>query len=188
MIVELKGVSKKFGRTTLFENINLKLEQGAQWALLGKNGSGKSTLLQIISTFLSPTSGSVDYRDNDLRMVPKENVYLHLAMCTPALELIEEMTLEELLTFHFSFKKGLISVREMISYIGLEKYRGHLIEKFSSGMKQRVKLAQAFFSDTAVLLLDEPCTNLDEEGIRLYLKLFTDFAQDKTVEIGRAHV
>ena len=111
-------------------------------------------------------------------------MYELVSYCAPYLELIEEMTLLEFLTYHFSFKKSLVPVKEIIEIIGLQTSSHKLISNFSSGMKQRVKLAQAICSDTYILLLDEPCTNLDTEGIQLYKSLLTRFAKNKILIVA----
>ena len=102
------------------------------------------------------------------------------------MELIEELTLEEIWKFHFKFKKGPLvnNTDEVIQTLGLEKGRGKVIKNYSSGMKQRLKLGLAFFSDTHLLLLDEPTSNLDESGIQMYLKLIEDWKSNRTILIG----
>ena len=82
------------------------------------------------------------------------------------------------------FKKTNYKIEEIIEYIGLEKATHKYISNFSSGMKQRVKLAQAIFADTPILLLDEPCTNLDKEGIDLYHRMISDFCNDKIIIVA----
>src|SRR5690606_22272553 len=90
------------------------------------------------------------------------------------------------LNFHFSFKKPLqgFSVKKIIEFTGLQNSTHKQIGDFSSGMKQRVKLAQAFFSDTPILLLDEPCTNLDEAGVSQYQEWIQDFTKNRLVIIA----
>jgi len=97
---------------------------------------------------------------------------------------IEEMTLLEFLRYHFSFKKTNHTIEDIITYIGLEKATNKYISNFSSGMKQRVKLAQAIFADAPILLLDEPCTNLDKDGIDLYHKMIQDFCNEKIIIVA----
>ena len=120
----------------------------------------------------------------NLPVKPEEH-FQQLAICTPYLELIEEMSATELLSFHQQFKliNPSIKIAEILSLIGLEKAGNKQINRFSSGMKQRLKLAQAVFSDCPVLLLDEPCTNLDKQGYQLYQELITDYCKDKLVII-----
>ncbi len=183
MKITLENIEKKFNEETLFRQINYTFEAPCKAALLGINGSGKSTLLQIISGYLSPGKGKVKYSLNEID-IAEEDIYTHVALCAPYLELIEELTLHELLQYHFAFKKPLLPIPEMIAFIGLDRAKDRMIDKYSSGMKQRVKLAQAFFSDTAVLLLDEPCMNLDEDGIQLYTRLMDQFTENRIVIVA----
>lgn len=181
--IELQHISKRFGEQVLFDNLDLVLEAPCSLALLGINGSGKSTLLQIIGGYMNPSRGQVVY-SIDGRLLAPDEVYRHVSVCAPYLELIEEMTLKEFLGYHAAFKPMKVPVDDIIQRIGLEKARDKWIEKFSSGMKQRVKLAQAFFADTSLLLLDEPCTNLDEDGIRLYHDLFQQESSKRIVVVA----
>jgi ABC-type multidrug transport system ATPase subunit len=181
--IELNHIEKKYNEELLFSDINHTFSSPCIIALLGINGSGKSTLLQILAGYLSPSKGTIQYTINQQKISP-DDIYQYVSVCAPYLELIEEMTLSEFLSYHASFKPQKMEVNEIIAYIGLEKSKDKLIEKYSSGMKQRVKLAQAFISNAPVLLLDEPCTNLDEEGIKLYEKMIQDFTKDKIVIIA----
>jgi ABC-type multidrug transport system ATPase subunit len=96
---------------------------------------------------------------------------------------IEELTLAEFLNFHFSFKQYLpgMDAAKAIATIGLAAAAHKQIRYYSSGMKQRVKLAQAIFCNAAIVLLDEPCSNLDKQGIALYHTLVEQFTKDRVV-------
>lgn len=162
----------------ILNDFNYSFTQPSSTALLGINGSGKSTMLQLIAGFVLPTKGEITYYIEDKKIEP-DAMFHYVSYCAPYLELIEEMTLEEFLHYHFSFKKPSIPISTMIDYIGLHHARTKLIGNFSSGMKQRVKLAQAIFSETPLLLLDEPCTNLDQSGIDLYHRMMQEFGKNK---------
>lgn len=183
MKISLQHITKRFGDELLFDDLNLQFEASSSTALLGINGSGKSTLLQIIANYILPDKGEVKYTKNGI-LLSDEKLYQEISYCAPYLELIEELSLTEFLNYHFTFKKKLMQVNEVIQFIGLQDAGDKRIEKFSSGMKQRVKLAQAVFSDTSVLLLDEPCTNLDQQGIDLYLKMLNDFTKNRIVIVA----
>lgn len=183
MQIELVNIEKKFNNELLFSKVNHLFQSPSKTALLGINGSGKSTLLQIISGYLSPSRGEIKYVLNG-QSLPKEEIFNHVSICAPYLDLIEEMTLIEFFEYHFAFKKRVMNINDIIGYIGLESSKNKLIEKYSSGMKQRVKLAQAFFSESPLLLLDEPCTNLDEDGFALFDKLMNDFTDRRIVIIA----
>jgi ABC-type multidrug transport system ATPase subunit len=111
------------------------------------------------------------------REIAGDQIFQYIAIAAPYLELIEEMTATEFLQFHQVFKPLLpgSTIPAIIDRVGLNKATHKQIRYYSSGMKQRVKLAQAIFSDTPVLLLDEPCTNLDAEGIALYQQLIDQY-------------
>ena len=191
MTISLINTGKRFNRDWIFRHINFQFSAGMAYAITGPNGSGKSTLLQVIAGALSPSEGKVEYlaKSNQPQTgnpLNPENIYLHLSIAAPYLELIEEMTLHEFLHFHQQFKPLLasFSIPDIIALTGLEKATHKQIRYFSSGMKQRVKLAQSVFSDTPVLLLDEPCTNLDAEGIALYQQLVTTYCKNRLIIVS----
>lgn len=184
-MIYLNQIGKRFKHQWIFKGLNYTFEYPGVYGILGQNGSGKSTLLRIIAGMQNATVGQCRYELQQNTLAP-ERFYRHLSYCAPALSLIEEMTLLEFLQFHFSFKKIMpgLSVDKIISLLGFQTVQHTFIHDFSSGMKQRVKLAQAFFADTAVLLLDEPCSNLDEKGIQLYEQLLADYGQNRLVLIA----
>ena len=183
MQVTLHHISKSIGQEAIIQDMDYVFASQSKTAILGINGSGKSTLLQIIATYMKPSKGEVEFKLNG-RIIEDENVFQHVSYCAPYLEVIEEMNLVEFFEFHFAFKKPLITIPQIIEQIGLRTSKEKLIENFSSGMKQRVKLAQAIFADTALLLLDEPCSNLDEEGIALYNLLISMYTRQKTIIVA----
>ena len=185
MKISVTDAGKRFNREWIFRNLSLELHSNQHYAITGHNGSGKSTFLQCIDGSLYTTEGKINFNLNGKTLEP-EVVYKQLSICAPYLELIEEMTPTEFLSYHASFKpfiKGW-NATSIIEEIGLAKAKQKQIRYFSSGMKQRVKLAQAFFSDTPVLLLDEPCTNLDQQGIDLYKQLISSLCSNRLVMIS----
>lgn len=186
MTISLNNTGKRFNREWIFRHLNYQFTSGTHYAITGSNGSGKSTLLQVIAGAVSASEGTISYRlsadSNDV----KDDVYRYISIAAPYLELIEEMTLLEFLIFHQQFKPfvSALSLEKMIDIIGLSNATNKQIRYFSSGMKQRVKLAQSFFSDTPVLLLDEPTTNLDAEGIALYNRLLQEYCHQRLVIIS----
>ena len=182
MEIKLTNTGKRFNREWIFRRFNHTFLLRKTYAITGPNGSGKSTLLQVISGALMQTEGTVEYLDDS--GAPIHQPVQQLSITAPYLELIEEMTATELLNFHSVFKKFIKPIPAILQEVGLEKAAGKQIRNFSSGMKQRLKLAQAFFSAVPVLLLDEPTTNLDEDGIALYHRLIRDYAKEKTIIIS----
>jgi ABC-type multidrug transport system ATPase subunit len=183
MEIHLQNLGKRYFNTWIFKGLSADFTQGSRTAILGINGSGKSTLLQCITGHISATEGKVFYKNGN-KNIDTIDWHQHLGFCSPSMQIIEEFTLQNFLAYHFKFKKSLLSVAETINYLGLTKAADKKIEVFSSGMKQRVKLAQAIMVDTPICFLDEPCSNLDEQGIALYHKMITDFASNKTIFVS----
>jgi len=121
--------------------------------------------------------------DREVIEVPHDLAFKHISITAPYLEVIEEMTAVEFLEFHHKFKPLLpdCTIQQILSTIGLQKAADKQIRYYSSGMKQRIKLAQAIFSDVPVLLLDEPCTNLDTTGFELYHHLIETYCKQKLI-------
>jgi ABC-type multidrug transport system ATPase subunit len=185
MTISLSDAGKRFNRDWIFRHFNYTFEAGQSYAITGPNGSGKSTLLQALSGGMYINEGKIDYAIN-YSPCAIENIYQQVSICAPYLEVIEEMTLKEFLNFHSEFKPLLpgITIEFIITTLGLEKAINKQIRYYSSGMKQRVKMAQCIFSDTAIVLLDEPCTNLDTEGIELYHRLIDNYCKDRLVVVS----
>jgi ABC-type multidrug transport system ATPase subunit len=185
MKITVTNAGKRFNRQWIFRNLNQDLESGQHYAITGHNGSGKSTLLQAIAGSIYVNEGSINYYHNQESIAP-ENHFKHISICAPYLEVIEEMTAIEFLSYHSNFKPLVQGADhyDILEEIGLSQSKDKQIRYFSSGMKQRIKLAQAFFSDTSILLLDEPCTNLDEKGISLYSHLISTHCRNRLVIIS----
>ena len=193
--VRLFNVGKRYNREWIFRHCSYTFQSGKNYAITGPNGSGKSTLLQVIAGATLHNEGTVEYSNRQrttdlstvaLAKVDNEQHYTNISIAAPYLELIEEMTAKEILQFHSKFKPLMqaLSIEEILKIVGLENAVNKQVRYFSSGMKQRLKLAQAFFSNTPVLLLDEPTTNLDADGIALYHSLISNYTKDKLVIVS----
>ena len=169
MQIILQGVGKKFQHEWVFREVTFTFEENRTYALTGPNGSGKSTLLMLLSALVLPSRGTLSFQQRQHK-VEQEMVYRHLTLAAPYQELIEEFTLRELLRFHFELKKPVnsLSISAIARKLRLENAYDKYVYQFSSGMKQRLKLGLALYSDSQLLLLDEPCTNLDAENSQWY--------------------
>jgi ABC-type multidrug transport system ATPase subunit len=184
MRIILSDAGKRFNREWIFRHFNYHFFSANAYAITGPNGSGKSTLLQFIAGALMPSEGNITYYN--ATDVPVTNYYPLLSISAPYLDTIEEMTASEFFRFHQVFKPFIpgMTVEQILERIGLSQAAEKQIRYYSSGMKQRIKLGQAFFSDTPVVLLDEPTTNLDAPGIALYQELIGELTRDRLVIVS----
>lgn len=185
MTISLNQLGKRYQDHWVFKGITYTFEAGKQYAVLGANGSGKSTFLRVVAGMQQFNKGTIEYFLQEKKAAP-ERIFSQVSYCAPGMDLVEEMTLTEFLNFHFTFKKILpaYTVGTIIKQMNMQAVRNKPIHEFSSGMKQRVKLAQSFFSDTPILLLDEPCSNLDLQGVDLYRRWLKDYSTNKLVIIA----
>lgn len=188
MEIELHHIGKKFGKDWVVKEINERFSEKEKVAILGPNGSGKSTLLKLISSFIVPSEGKVVYHHNG-KEIPASVIFKHIAYAAPYLELIERMTLEELISNHLKFKKMIdnLGLEDVLRLLNMQKHRNKQISSFSSGMKMRVRLALALFSDTSILLLDEPLSNLDKAKRDWYGEMVQKFTRDRLVIVCSNH-
>jgi ABC-type multidrug transport system ATPase subunit len=184
MKIALNNVGRRFNKEWIFRNMSTEFSSGNSYAILGPNGSGKSTLLSILMGSLTPSEGDISFADGS--DIPVEDIYKYISLAAPYLELVETFTLKEIINFHFKFKNFAAGVdaQSLIGILGLEKSANKEIKYFSSGMKQRTKLALACCSDSPILFLDEPTSNLDVQGIDWYHELIENFAKDRLTIIG----
>ena len=184
MEITLENIGKRFNRDWIFKGISTQLKPNNHTVLLGSNGSGKSTLLQILSGYMEPSEGKLIFEKNNSE-ISGENVFRNVSVTSPAMKLYEELTLSEILAFHSKFKplRNKLTVEQLIEQTGLHRHRNKQLKYFSSGMLQRVKLAQAIFSESSLLLLDEPTSNLDRQGIDWYKNLIEENSKDRLIVV-----
>ena len=164
MTISASSLGKRFNREWIFKNINIEFTEGNIYAVIGPNGSGKSTLMQVLWGQIPQSEGTVKYF-LDHKEIAIEEVYQFASVATPYMDLLEEFTLKEMVSFHFKFKRlvNRITQNQFIERLGLERASDKPIRQFSSGMRQKLRLGLAMFSEHHVLFLDEPTTNLDKE-------------------------
>ncbi len=180
MKIEGKGIGKRYGSQWIFRNLNLQAEAPDVLAITGANGAGKSTLLQIISGRITPLEGSLTYKKGS-EVYSQDEVASLVSFSAPYLDLPEELSLSELLELHFALRMPVDGqIVDQLPGI-LEVKPDQILKQMSSGMKQRIKLALAFFSKSSLLVLDEPTSNLDRKWKDWYLML----KQDKNLMQGR---
>lgn len=186
MKITLQNLGRRFNQEWIFRGIDYTFSAPQAYAILGPNGSGKSTLIKVLTGQLTPSEGAITY-EHEGQAIDVEHIYKHISIAAPYIELIEEFTLSELLDFHFKFKSPLPSFdkKSIVALLQMEKSLNKGLKFFSSGMKQRVKLALACCSDSKILFLDEPTSNLDQNGEAWYLDLVAQTKKaDRVIIIG----
>jgi ABC-2 type transport system ATP-binding protein len=184
-LIEVQGVSKRYGGVEALRNVSLTVPGGKILGLLGQNGAGKTTLLNIITGYLAPTSGRVLINGSDPLLSP-ENAKRELGYLPEHPPLYDEMTVEEYL--HFVAALKLVAGRaipahvgEIIRKTGLLEMRERLLGHLSKGYRQRVGLAQALCGDPDVLVLDEPTVGLDPKQITEIRALIRRLGAGRTI-------
>jgi ABC-type multidrug transport system ATPase subunit len=185
MEIKLQSLSKRFNKEWIFKEVNLTFKSGSKIGIIGSNGSGKSTLIKLISAAELPSKGGITYTVKNA-IIEDDDIYRYISYAAPYIDLIEEFTCKELVQFHLSFKpfQENLSSTSFLELIYLQDAENKYVKNFSSGMKQRLKLGLAICSESDLLLLDEPCSNLDARGIKLYHTLLNQFNQNRTTIIG----
>jgi ABC-2 type transport system ATP-binding protein len=162
-----QNIGKKYGNEWIFRNFSCDFQLGNVYVFTGSNGSGKSTLLKILAGMLSPSTGKMGYVRGKM-LLPPDYWFRNISYAAPYIDLIEEFTLAESIAFHAQFKKMSIDQTQILEELALPKATNKPIKYFSSGMKQKVKLALNLFSTTPLLFLDEPTANFDQQNAQWY--------------------
>jgi ABC-type multidrug transport system ATPase subunit len=172
MNIRLENISKRYGNTWVFRGITCDFIAGLSYAVTGPNGSGKSTLMKIISGGLVPSGGRLTFSGDSGGEMHWADCATEITFAAPYIDLIERLTLEEHLDFHFQFRDHSpgMDKQAILGKIDMADHRGKQVRDFSSGMKQRLKLALSFYTDAKIMLLDEPTSNLDERWTEWYRK------------------
>jgi ABC-2 type transport system ATP-binding protein len=185
MEVTLRSVTRSFGGEVVLSHLDHTLPAGSRTVLLGPNGSGKSTLVQLIAGAILPTRGQVVHRMG-AEDIEDGEVYRHVSIAAPYLSLYKELSLRRTIELHHRLKPLLpgLDARTLARAACLEQALEKPVAQFSSGMEQRARLAIAILSDTPLLLLDEPTSNLDADGIQWYMQLVAAHVGQRTLVVA----
>jgi len=185
-LVTAKDIRKDFNRRVIFEHISFELSTHASLSITGRNGSGKSTLVKILSGVLTPTTGLVSMAVND-SVLKSEQRRNYIGFVAPYLQLYDEFTGSEnlLLSTHVRGRRGMSADGEsLLKRVGLYARKDDRVGTYSSGMKQRLKYAFALLHGPALLILDEPMSNLDEAGIQVVVEVIEEQKQVGVVVVA----
>ena len=175
--IQCNKITKRYNQELLFRDFSYSFESPNSYAILGHNSIGKSTLLKIIGGVMDGTSGIVEYHP----MIRPENA---ISYTSPALDLLSDFTVQELFDFHYQFKKPKIDIVDQLTFASFQKHLDKTFQNLSSGLINKVKLTLALFSDTPFLLLDEPCSNFDEENCQWYLNMIDRFCKNQLIIVA----
>ncbi len=183
--INIDDLGKRFNREWIFRNLTYSFEPGQMYAVTGPNGSGKSTLMQILWGQSLPSAGTISYSESGSD-IPAEEIFRRVSIATPYMDLIEELTLEEHIDFHCRLKplRAGITRDELIERMYLSSSRKKQIGVFSSGMRQRLKIGLALFSQADIVFLDEPGTNLDKQAFSWYMLQITDTLSHSSIIVA----
>ena len=182
--LEVSNLRKDFDRRPVFKNLNFALSNSDSLAITGRNGSGKSTLVKVLANTYSQTSGNVSF-SIDGKPIERQHFYKYIGFVSPYLNLYDEFTGYENLYFVTNLRglnAGLID--KVLKRVGLFERRHDLVKIYSSGMKQRLKIAFAIIHNPLILMLDEPTSNLDAEGIRIVDSIAEEYRNERILIIA----
>lgn len=185
MEIHFRGAGRKFPGQIVFQNLDLHIEEGAKWAILGGNGSGKSTFLKCAFGALSLSEGQLTHYSKGQELALGDAA-LQIAYAAPYLELIEELQVLDFLKKAEGFRpfKAGLKAEDVMDRALLTEAANKKIRNLSSGMKQRLRLCLALLSATDLVILDEPGSNLDRKGLEWYRTLLEAELGGRTLLIG----
>lgn len=164
--LEVNQLTKYFGRRLIFSNLNFRFADSGIYGISGPNGSGKSTLVKILAGIIGANKGEVKHFLDGKEVIP-EKIHNHIGFVSPYLVLYEEFSAEENLMM-FAKIRGVEYNKSRVDYLFekflLLKRKDDLVKTYSSGMKQRLKFIFALMHSPQLIILDEPTSNLDDEG------------------------
>ncbi|MBK8449372.1 MAG: ATP-binding cassette domain-containing protein [Saprospiraceae bacterium] len=185
MQIIANSIFKRFIQTWIIRDFSFQFESGKRYGIAGPNGVGKSTLLQMLAGLIPLTKGVLNYSDQG-KVIDGEHWYQHISFTAPYGDVYDYMNIEELTRHHQVFKKfqDQMSVKDFINFCYLKGHEHKLIKTYSSGMKQRLKLGLSVLSESPILFLDEPQSNLDNQAKDWYQNLMQQYTKDKLVIIA----
>ena len=186
MIIQLNSISVFYGKILALNNVSLDISGGSV-GLLGPNGAGKTTLLRTLLGFLKPDTGSGEVLDMDIGIrqldIRQKTGYMPESDChIPGMNAVSFVAYSGQLC-GMPYKDAIQRAHEVLQYVGMDEERYRMVETYSAGMKQRIKLAQALIHDPELLLLDEPTSGMDPTGRQEMLDLVKDISTAKGIHV-----
>lgn len=186
-IIDLKHVSKMFGKETIFDDINLKIEKGTIVGIVGRNGSGKSVLFKMICGLMSHNNGEIFVCEKKIEngcYAENVGIILDSTGFIPNLNAFDNLKSIAVINQIADDKR----IWQCICMVGLEEHKAKKVRKYSLGMKQRLAFAQAIMEKPEVLILDEPFNGLDEEGVLDIRNILIELKEQGTTILIASHI
>ena len=172
-----RDIEKRYFEKNVFKGVSFNLKETYSLAVTGRNGKGKSTLLKILAGLISKSAGEIELKISGKEIL-KENQFFEIGFIAPYLQLYDELTAYENLEFFYNLKVAAKKggelpkdkkefINSLLEKVNLFSRRDDFIKDYSSGMKQRAKLAFSVINTPSLLIMDEPRTNLDSEGVEI---------------------
>jgi len=182
--LEISNLRKEFDRRPIFRNLDFALTNSDSIAITGRNGSGKSTLIKVLANVYTQTSGSIALSIEG-KKIERENYYKYIGFVSPYLNLYDEFTGYENLQIITKIR-GMEpnGIDDVLKRVGLYERKNDLVKIYSSGMKQRLKLAFSILHNPLILMLDEPTSNLDAEGVNVVDGMAEEYKNEKILIIA----
>ncbi|MBE0551572.1 MAG: ABC transporter ATP-binding protein [Ignavibacterium sp.] len=184
--VEAVDLNKSFGRRLIFNDLHFKFDKAGVYGISGPSGSGKSTLVKIIAGIIGASKGKIVHKLSDKEII-EEHLHDYIGFVSPYLVLYEEFSTYENMKLFVQIR-GVKFNQERVDYLLnkflLFKRKDDLLKTYSSGMKQRVKFIFALMHSPQLLILDEPTSNLDDEGKNSVYELISEEGQKNIVLIA----
>jgi len=183
--IEIENINKSFQNNIIFKNLSCTIDNSSPNAILGANGSGKSTFIKIISGILNCDSGIIRYFSSSNTVIHSQDIFKYTAFLAPYVDLIEEFNIAEILNFHSRFVETLdgLSISNIIDLLDFSKYQNLKVKDYSSGMKQKAKIALCLFYRKHFLLFDEPCVNLDANAVEWYKEMTSLYLKNRILVV-----
>jgi len=184
--LQVHSLQKSFGRRLVFSGITFNLNKAGVFGISGPNGSGKSTLIKIIAGINSPTNGHVVHT-YDSKVIIAEKLHNYIGFVSPYLVLYDEFSAWENLNYFASIRKVSFNsekIEKLLEQFLLLNRKDDLVKTYSSGMKQRLKFIFALMHSPQFIFLDEPTSNLDDEGKQTVYNLIKNESKKSIVIVA----
>ncbi|MBX0302613.1 ABC transporter ATP-binding protein [Haloarcula salinisoli] len=185
--IRTKGLTKRFGDVVAVDDLNLTIEEGEVFGFLGPNGAGKSTTINLLLDFIRPTEGSVEVLGRDAQTNP-EAIRQRVGVLPEGYGFDDPLTGREYLSWAIRTKRADDDADDLLDLVGLADDADRLAGDYSKGMQQRLAFAIALVDDPDLLILDEPSTGLDPNGIQQLRDVVRERAAGGTTVFFSSHI